>query len=70
MNNQPKSLRLADILDATQDFQMIAREASIEIRRLHEENKEWEKVCDQHLRYIKKLKKQLEKANEHHGTAG
>jgi len=70
MSNQLKSLRLADMLDATQDFQMIAREASIELRRLQEENKEWEKVCDQHLRHINQLKKQLEKANEHHGTAG
>jgi DnaJ-domain-containing protein 1 len=57
-------------MDTIPDVQASAREAGKELRRLHKEVKEWEKVCDQHLRYIKKLKKQLEKANEHHGTAG
>ena len=59
---KPRVLLLADVLDTTTDFQMRATEAAIELRRLHAENAEWEKVCDQHLRHIKKLKKLLAKA--------
>ena len=35
MTTQPEALRLADVLDTTADFQMRAREAAIELRRLH-----------------------------------
>ena len=40
MTTQPEALRLADALDTTADFQMRAREAAIELRRLHEVNQE------------------------------
>lgn len=60
MNETPLALRLADVLDTTPDVQMRAREAAKELRRLQSEIKEWEKVCNQHLRHIKKLKKQIE----------
>jgi len=33
-------LLLADVLDTTADFQMRAREAAVELRRLHEVNQE------------------------------
>lgn len=40
MTTQPEALRLADVLDTTADFQMRAREAAIELRRLYEVNQE------------------------------
>jgi predicted HicB family RNase H-like nuclease len=35
-----------------------------EVEMFRAECKEWEKVCEQHLRYIDKLKKQLKKSLE------
>jgi len=37
-----------------------------EVEMLRAECKEWEKVCEQHLRYIDKLKKQLKEALANH----
>jgi len=35
-----------------------------EVEMLRAECKEWEKVCDQHLRYINKLKKKIAKQDQ------
>ena len=61
MTQQPEALRLATVLEnklggaADEDIEA----AAAELRRLHEKNAEWERVCDQHLRHIKKLKKRI-----------
>lgn len=60
MTKQPEALRIADGLEKYPVT--YSPYAAAELRRLHETNQEWERVCDQHLRHIKKLKKLIAKA--------
>ena len=63
MTTQPEALRLADELeDASIASSAFKQTIAAELRRLHKEVREWDRVCDQHLRHIDKLKKRMKRA--------
>jgi hypothetical protein len=72
MSNQPQeqssveALRLADALGLIYAHLTavpeINQQAAAELRCLHKEVREWDRVCDQHLKHIDKLKKRMKQA--------
>ena len=59
---QPEALRLADQLGARYRGFPSCDEAAAELRRLHKEIGDWDRVCDQHLKHIDTLKKRMKRA--------
>ena len=60
--NMPTALRLADWLEDQYDPTHNQEDAAAELRRLHKEIGDWDRVCDQHLKHIDKLKKRMKRA--------
>ena len=60
--NRPEALRLADQLGARYRGFPSCDEAAAELRRLHKEIGDWDRVCNQHLKHIDKLKKRMKRA--------
>ena len=65
MTELSTALRLADAIDPlTRDWldNLTCGAAAAELRRLHKEIGDWDRVCNQHLKHIDKLKKRMKKA--------
>jgi len=62
MTTQPEALRLADALEVRGFLGTTASDAAAELRRLHKEIGDWDRVCDQHLKHIDKLKQRMKRA--------
>ena len=63
MSNQPEALRLASELeDASIASSAFKHTIAAELRRLHKEIGDWDRVCDQHLKHIDKLKQRMKRA--------
>ncbi len=60
MSEQSTALRLAAELEACPTINY--KDHATELRRLHKEIGDWDRVCDQHLRHIDKLKKRMKRA--------
>jgi hypothetical protein len=60
--NRPEALRLADALVADRWHPRYREHAAAELRRLHAEVQDWDRVCDQHLKHIDKIKKRMKRA--------